>query len=422
MHLVIVTCELANMQHSSGGLASFTANLARIFRSNGHKVTIVLATTRKEENVFDEGISIRNIYLEKSLWDSFNYIAKIFSSIEMKKQDEIRKAIVNIYKSERVEQEIRSIDAVEKIDMIHVCSLCALSLGLDNRIPYVVRISSFTNICSGADLPNGHIDYEENDPTIKEELENRAMKRARYVISPSNLMAEIAQKYLGINPTVIESPFLLDTNNWDYSVYNSLMKEKKYIIHYGRLSYFKGTHVVAQIAKRLLEKHSDVMILLVGNYMEMMDDRGNEMHAYELVKNSAGKYAERVIYAGSLRREQLYPLVQNAELCLLPSRIENLPNACIEAMAMGKIVIGTRGASFEQLITDEVSGFLCERDNAGDFYEAVDKVLCMNRKERKQIEAEAVTYVGRLAPQVIYEKYLAFYEKVIREWDTNMVS
>ncbi len=419
MHLVIVTCELADSEHSSGGLASFTANLAQIFWRNGHKVTIILATTRKEERVLDEGISIRNVYLEKSLWDSFNYIAKILSSMEKKNQEEIRKAIVNIYKSEQVEQEIRSIDAVEKIDMIHVCSLCALSLGLDNHIPYVVRISSFTNMCSGAERPNGCIDYEGNCPTIKEELENRAIKQARYVISPSNLMAEIAGKNLGIHPIVIESPFLLRKSDWDYGVYNSLMKGKKYIIHYGRLSYTKGTHVVAQMAKRLLEQHSDVMILLVGNYMEMTDDMGNEMHAHELVISNAGEYAERVIYAGSLRREQLYPLVQNAELCLLPSRIDNLPNACIEAMAMGKIVIGTMGASFEQLIIDQVSGFLCERDNVEAFYEAVNKVLCMDKKEKEQMGTEAAARVSQLAPEVIYEKYLLFYEKVVKEWDIN---
>lgn len=422
MHLVIVTCELADLGHSSGGLASFTANLARIFRDHGHKVTVILATTQKEERKLEEGIFIRNIYLEKSLWNSFHYIAKLLSSEEEKKQDEIRRAIVNIYKSEQVEKEIRSVDAVEKIDIIHACSLCALSLGLDNRIPYVVRISSFTNICRGAETPKGCIDYKKNSLTIKEELENRAMKKARYVISPSNLMAELAQKYLDVSPTVIESPFLLHTDHWDYDVYNSLVKGKKYIIHYGRLSYGKGTHVVAQMAQRLLEKHLALRILLAGNDMEMVDDRGNKIYAHELVMNSAGKYANRVIYAGNLRREQLYPLVQNAELCLLPSRIDNLPNACIEAMAMGKIVIGTQGASFEQLITDQVSGFLCERDAVEDFYGAVDKVLCMDSKERHLIEEKAVACLNRLTPEVIYEKYLAFYEKVIGEWDVDIVS
>lgn len=48
MHLVIVTEELATSNHPAYGLASFSANLARIFRKNGHKVTIVLVTTKKK--------------------------------------------------------------------------------------------------------------------------------------------------------------------------------------------------------------------------------------------------------------------------------------------------------------------------------------------------------------------------------------
>lgn len=125
---------------------------------------------------------------------------------------------------------------------------------------------------------------------------------------------------------------------------------------------------------------------------------------------------DRVIYIGQIVREQLYPVIKNAECCLLPSRIENLSNACIEAMAMGKIVVATNGASYEQLIDDRVSGFLCERDNPASYLKAVDEVLAMSTEERNKIGLKAIEVTKRLEPQKIYEQYLAFYEKVIREW------
>ena len=123
-----------------------------------------------------------------------------------------------------------------------------------------------------------------------------------------------------------------------------------------------------------------------------------------------------MIYAGCLVREQLYPFIENAEICLLPYRIDNLSNACIEAMAMGKIVIGTDGASFEQLIDDRKSGFLCRRDNPESYFEAVEEVLSMSEAAKRQIELEASRQVKRLAPEVIYRKYYDFYQKVISEW------
>ena len=54
MHIVFVTTELATAGNSSGGLASFTANMARIFAANGHRVTILLAAVKEEKLVFDD--------------------------------------------------------------------------------------------------------------------------------------------------------------------------------------------------------------------------------------------------------------------------------------------------------------------------------------------------------------------------------
>ena len=417
MHLVIVTCELATANHTAYGLASFTANLARIFRGKGHKVTVVVAATKDEHLIFDEDISLKTTYLEKKLWDEYDAIGRMGAILTGSNRNENRKFIVNYYKSNQVKHVIGEIKAREKIDIIHVCNVCSLSLGFGQDIPYVVRISSYQNMWDGADLPEGCIDYDKNPLSINNKLEIYTLKKARYVVSPSNFMAEVTRQNIGMEPVIIESPFTLNKKGWDYGIYNSLVKGKNYIIHYGRLSYCKGTHIVAKIAKDILEKYPDMTIVLAGNYIEMENQYGERIKAYELVKECAGEYADRVLYAGCLTREQLYPLIQNAKLCLLPSRIENLSNACIEALAMNRIVIATEGVSFEQLIEDRVNGFLCKHDDPDSFLQAVEKVLEMGEDSRKQIEAEASKRIAKLAPDMIYEKYLAFYQKVIREWE-----
>lgn len=421
MHLVIVTCELATANHTAYGLASFTANLARIFRGKGHKVTVVVAATKEENLVFDEDISLETTYIEKKLWDEFDDIGKIASALTGTNGDDSRKFIVNYYKSRQVKDVIEKISAREKIDIIHACNVCSLSLGFNRDIPYVVRISSYQNMWDGADLPEGCIDYDKNPLSINNKLEVYTLKKSKYVISPSKFMAEVTKQNIGIDPVVIESPFTLDREGWDYRVYDSLVRGKKYIIHYGRLSYCKGTHLVAGAAKEILGKHPDLMIVLAGNYIEMYNRDGEKTKAYELVKECAGEYSDRVLYAGCLTREQLYPLVQNAEICLLPSRIENLSNACIEALAMDKIVIATQGVSFDQLIEDRVSGFLCKRDDPDSFLQAVEEALGMEEAARKQMEAEASKRIAQFAPDVVYEKYLAYYQKVISEWESEKI-
>ena len=261
MHLVIVTCELATVNHTAYGLASFTANLARIFRINGHKVTVIVAATKEENLIFDEDISLKTTYIEKELWDEYDSIGKMASILTGTNRNENRKFMVNYYKSNQVKDVIKKISEQEKIDIIHVCNVCSLSLRFSQDIPYVVRISSYQNMWDGADLPEGCIDYDKNPLSINNKLEIFTLKKSKYVISPSKFMAEVTKQNIGIDPVIIESPFTLNKVVWDYTIYDSLVKGKKYIIHYGRLSYCKGTHVVAEIAKDVLEKHCHT-----GNY------------------------------------------------------------------------------------------------------------------------------------------------------------
>ena len=48
---------------------------------------------------------------------------------------------------------------------------------------------------------------------------------------------------------------------------------------------------------------------------------------------------------------------------VLPSLIDNFPNACLEAMGLGKVVIGTVGTSFDELISEGTTGFLVSPNN-----------------------------------------------------------
>jgi glycosyltransferase involved in cell wall biosynthesis len=83
---------------------------------------------------------------------------------------------------------------------------------------------------------------------------------------------------------------------------------------------------------------------------------------------------------------------------------------------MGKIVIGTERSSFEQLIEDRISGFLCERESPESNFSALKEALQMTEQEKQKMGEEAKKQIERLHPEEIYKNYLEYYEKVIREW------
>lgn len=416
MHIVFVTTELATKNNPTGGLGTFIANIARIFTTKGHKVQILVVSTKNQIIEFDENVNIENIFIPMNEWEKINKMAQMASDgnnvIWLRRYTNI------IYKAQKVSEKIKEIDNKEKIDIVHYSNHGCLSLFADTKIPYVVRISGFLNICHGAENRFWNIDSEQNAESWSDKMEHEVLRTARHIISPSMLLKGIGENKFGLkNVEVIESPFVLNESNWDYSIFEEKCKGKKYIIHYGTLSYLKGTQIIAEIAEEFLKNHSDMYIVLAGKNKSMEDEEGQVLDAFELVRKYSKSYGSRVIYAGTISREQLYPIIENAEICVLPSRIENLSNACIEAMAMGKIVVATNGASYEQLIEDKVNGFLCECDNAGSFLQGIEEAISLNGEQRHKISQKAIKTVEKLNPEIIYKQYLEYYQNVIKEWN-----
>lgn len=416
MHIVFVTPELAANNNAAGGLASFTTNMARIFTDYGHHVSVVFASTKEISLYLDENIDLYHSFVPLSIWNFLDKAASLCANCTKKTKSEMRESFIAVYKSIQVRKAIDSINSKRKIDIVHYASYGTLGLFPNKKIPYVLRMSSVLSIWRGANLPIGEYEYEKLPLLVSERLHDYIVKKNRFIISPSKLVADIVKKNLNDNVTVLESPFLIDEMNWDNNVYEKHLKGKKYILYYGYLSYYKGIHVIAQLAETFLKQNPDMYIVMTGKILDVFDTSGNNIRADEFVINKSGIYAERVLYLGRLVREDLYPIIKNSELCLLPSRIENLANACVEAMAMGKIVVATDGASYEQLIVDRVSGFLCERDNPDSFLQGINEALNLSEEEKRIMCMNAKKSVKRLRPESIYQQYFDYYERVIKEW------
>ena len=125
------------------------------------------------------------------------------------------------------------------------------------------------------------------------------------------------------------------------------------------------------------------------------------------------KYAGRVLYLKHLKHSALFPIIIHSMACILPSRVDNLPNSCIEAMALGKIVIGTYGASFEQLIRNKENGLLIKRDSPIALIKAVDWLMNLSESEQLAIGERAADSIKKLSPEKVYDQLITFYKKAI---------
>jgi glycogen synthase len=122
------------------------------------------------------------------------------------------------------------------------------------------------------------------------------------------------------------------------------------IIFVGRLEPRKGIIEWMEAATRVALENSAVHFDFVG-----ADNWGLQS---TLQRRLSRKLKPRFRFHGSRPREQLAQYLAIARAAVVPSRWENFPNVCIEAMSSGLPVIATRLGGMVELIEDGRTGWL----------------------------------------------------------------
>jgi glycosyltransferase involved in cell wall biosynthesis len=124
---------------------------------------------------------------------------------------------------------------------------------------------------------------------------------------------------------------------------------KPYLVHFGSLGARKGTDVVSDALPIAWSSEPGLRMVFVGPISATNRERFTA---------TWGQHADKVTFTGPLGKPELYAVVAGAEASVLPSRMDNLPNTVIESLALGTPVIGSDGASIDELVVPGVNGSL----------------------------------------------------------------
>jgi glycosyltransferase involved in cell wall biosynthesis len=162
------------------------------------------------------------------------------------------------------------------------------------------------------------------------------------------------------NVKLVRSPFYDEVRVWDTALYDQFLRGRKYLLYFGRFQLHKGFHNLAQALPKFLEQYRDAYVLLVGRDA----DTALAPSMADYARAKCRRFSDRLIISNHLTHSQLYPVIAGAHLITVPSLVDNTPNACLESMGLGKVVVGTKRTSLEELIRDGENGFLVEPDNS----------------------------------------------------------
>jgi glycosyltransferase involved in cell wall biosynthesis len=171
------------------------------------------------------------------------------------------------------------------------------------------------------------------------------------------------------------------------------------LIFLGWLEREKGVFELIE-ACRLLPSGSNFTLDFVG-------DGSASAEARALVARH--HLSDVIRFRGWLRGPQLHAALSEADVFVLPSWAEGLPNAMIEAMAARVAVVVTRVGAIPELITDRRSGMLVEPRNTDSLARALGEIIA-DRELRESVamegyriavrDFEVEAAVGRLIPEI----------------------
>lgn len=392
----LVTTEYVTEGSFDGGLANYLHRVALSLQQLGHK-PIVMVLSNQNQVFNHKGIEVHRIKFKEAP------IAKFLNLLTLRQLKHITYYSLLSFSLNRV---IKKINKTKHFSIIHYPSCAGLGLFRVKTIPSIIRISSY--------LPLWNQAYELK-PTLNmklsEKVENIAYTKVDALVAPSKLNAQAVELAIGKPVEVIETPFILETTELDDSLYQTHLKDKQYLLFFGVIGLMKGCGLIAEIIHPLLKNNPDLSFVFVGKDKGYLGYKG--ISIMKQIKDNAAEHQDRVIHFDKLTHEYLYPIIAHAYAVVLPSRVDNFPNTCLEAMAHKKIVIGTQGTSFEQLIVDGVSGFLCDKDNASDLLKSINKVLELNSETKAKIEEQAAARIEQLSPEKVVNQLVNFYRQVI---------
>ncbi len=231
---------------------------------------------------------------------------------------------------------------------------------------------------TGGDVPVGR--------GLRARLRRWALRRADRRVAVSKALAETAARGL--------APVDVIGNGVDTTRFRPgppADRNQVTVVYVGRLEPVKGVDILLEAWARLAPAHPSARLEVVGD--------GSAV--------PAGGLPPGVTCVGQVADP--LPTYQRADLLVLPSRDEGLPNALLEGMACGLAAVATRVGAVPEVVEDEVSGLVVEPEAPAALAEAIAALLRDPERRQRMGEAARQRVVERFGLESIERAWARLY-------------
>lgn len=184
------------------------------------------------------------------------------------------------------------------------------------------------------------------------------------------------------------------------------LKGKDYILSMGRL-------VPEKRVEWIIEAFNNLCLQISGKEIKLVVAGGSGAtdEYVDLLKEKAGGN-ERIVFIGYVKGKEKEELLSNAKVFIIPSCLEGLPIALLEAMSYGLICLASDIEPHKEVLLNGTNGFLFNHNNLNDFEKVLSRILSLSEVDMYNVKLKARKYVekefnwNKIVPQIeeIYQK------------------
>jgi len=335
VRIAFITPQFVTDYRNGGGLGNYLFRIAKLLVERGHQAEVFVSSNLEPRIVMHEGIRVERVSpVARKLWPTILR--------QMSRMGALGYALALATKAYTLAAAMQRRHQEAPFDVVQSADFHAVGLAvrpMRGRI-HLVRCSTAADLWNEAD---GRTSKHEK---WRERLERATLRRADKAYAPSRFVAMHYRNRYGIPVDVLRPPLALEVAP---SIYPPCGLPDRFLLHFGFFSRKKGTAWLSAALKVAFEMEPSLRMVWVGH------GNFNEIESW---LDNLGQHQSKLQVLYPLPKPELYAVLQRADATVLPSLVDNLPNTAIESLMLGVPVIGTRGASIDELVEEGVTGDL----------------------------------------------------------------
>jgi glycosyltransferase involved in cell wall biosynthesis len=327
-------------QLNAGGMVSYLLRMARALTAAGNTVELFALSDRGPAVLEHDGVRVQQV----NRVCRQGRLAWLHRATKIPLLRGFRGAAEILAGAAQLAEAFETRDRQSPFDLVQSSEYCATGWYVTPRPGrvHVVR-------CSGARELLGAVDGGDSPSMHRSRMhyELESVRRADVAYAPSEFVADYYRRKLQRAIALVRPP--LHEPVAGATVGLPPLLPPRFLLHFGQLRAYKGTLWLLDALPRAWEMAPDMQVLFVGPVRD------------PAVRRRFGRMLpreKRMRHLDTVSRPQMYAILREAVAAVLPSLVDNLPNTAIESLSLGIPVIGTRGASIDELVVDGRHGEL----------------------------------------------------------------